>query len=140
MGSSFLGLHKVISSAYSTRLSATRLPVCAWHFLPLAQLIPILQNSVAMSRPQRSLPCCLSFPGSHLTAPSFLWSFLAAQQLLSSVFVLIAPSSLPTVVPAAYHIIGQSHMDAFLESSESSTETTRSYFPETWIWDLVIVE
>ncbi|XP_052030728.1 alpha-2-macroglobulin-P [Apodemus sylvaticus] len=44
------------------------------------------------------------------------------------------------IVPAAYHIVGQSHMDAFLESSESSTETTRSYFPETWIWDLVIVD
>ncbi|GAB1291240.1 Alpha-2-macroglobulin-P [Apodemus speciosus] len=43
-------------------------------------------------------------------------------------------------IPAAYHLVGQGHMDDFLESSESSTETTRSYFPETWIWDLVIVD
>ncbi|EDK99667.1 mCG132226, isoform CRA_b, partial [Mus musculus] len=40
----------------------------------------------------------------------------------------------------AYHLVSQGHMDAFLESSESPTETTRSYFPETWIWDLVIVD
>lgn len=45
-----------------------------------------------------------------------------------------------TVVPAAYHLVSQGHMDAFLESSESPTETRRSYFPETWIWDLVVVE
>lgn len=43
-------------------------------------------------------------------------------------------------IPAAYHLVSQGHMDAFLESSESPTETTRSYFPETWIWDLVIVD
>ncbi|NP_036620.2 alpha-2-macroglobulin precursor [Rattus norvegicus] len=43
-------------------------------------------------------------------------------------------------IPAAYHLVSQSHMDAFLESSESPTETRRSYFPETWIWDLVVVD
>ncbi|XP_028616918.1 alpha-2-macroglobulin-P [Grammomys surdaster] len=43
-------------------------------------------------------------------------------------------------IPAAYHLVSQGLMDDFLESSESPTGTTRSYFPETWIWDLVIVD
>ncbi|XP_055460136.1 alpha-2-macroglobulin-like [Psammomys obesus] len=39
--------------------------------------------------------------------------------------------------PAAYHLVGQNLMNDFLVAPESPKETIRTYFPESWIWDLV---
>ncbi|XP_021488325.1 alpha-2-macroglobulin [Meriones unguiculatus] len=41
--------------------------------------------------------------------------------------------------PAAYHLVGQNLMNDFLVAPESPKETKRTYFPESWIWDLVVV-
>ncbi|XP_051059642.1 alpha-2-macroglobulin [Phodopus roborovskii] len=43
-------------------------------------------------------------------------------------------------VPAAYKFLGQNPMEDFLEASQSPKETIRKYFPETWIWDLAVVD
>ncbi|XP_027285155.1 alpha-2-macroglobulin-like isoform X2 [Cricetulus griseus] len=43
-------------------------------------------------------------------------------------------------VPAAYRFLSQSPMEDFLEASQSPMETIRKYFPETWIWDLVVLD
>ncbi|CAO2606452.1 A2m [Lemmus lemmus] len=42
--------------------------------------------------------------------------------------------------PAAYQLLSQSHMGDLLKGSESPKEIIRKYFPETWIWDLVVVD
>nr|XP_048300273.1 alpha-2-macroglobulin [Myodes glareolus] len=42
--------------------------------------------------------------------------------------------------PAAYQLLSQSPTENFLKGSESPKETIRKYFPETWIWDLVVVD
>ncbi|XP_051011255.1 alpha-2-macroglobulin-like [Acomys russatus] len=41
--------------------------------------------------------------------------------------------------PRVAYLVGQSLMDHFVGAAEAPTETIRSYFPETWIWDLVVV-
>ncbi|XP_038175201.2 LOW QUALITY PROTEIN: alpha-2-macroglobulin [Arvicola amphibius] len=42
--------------------------------------------------------------------------------------------------PVAYQLLSQSPKENFLKASESPKEIIRKYFPETWIWDLVVVD
>ncbi|OBS58954.1 hypothetical protein A6R68_09921, partial [Neotoma lepida] len=45
-----------------------------------------------------------------------------------------------TKVPAAYQLLGYSPVEDILETFETPKETIRKYFPETWIWDLVVMD
>ncbi|XP_041499265.1 alpha-2-macroglobulin isoform X2 [Microtus oregoni] len=42
--------------------------------------------------------------------------------------------------PVAYQLSSQSPKEDFLKASESPKEIIRKYFPETWIWDLVVLD
>ncbi|XP_042129974.2 alpha-2-macroglobulin-like isoform X2 [Peromyscus maniculatus bairdii] len=45
-----------------------------------------------------------------------------------------------TKVPTAYQLLSHNPVEDILEAFEHPQETIRKYFPETWIWDLVVVD
>ncbi|XP_059114506.1 alpha-2-macroglobulin-like isoform X1 [Peromyscus eremicus] len=45
-----------------------------------------------------------------------------------------------TKVPTAYQLLSHNPVEDILEAFEYPQETIRKYFPETWIWDLVVVD
>lgn len=71
------------------------------------------------------------------------FSFIAPVTIAHKLYLYIYCFCLfpsPTTDMAQNQMLGSKELTRSVRVSEPLTETVRKYFPETWIWDLVVVE